>query len=100
MGAVKCVDGRKVIPANFEKWGGDFFPLEYFLYFFFKKKNTSKPITVFSAISEMNEDLMLQMNIKTYIMAQRFWKLDRYLKCPKVLIASTDNRVPGMWIII
>lgn len=45
------------------------------LFVFFKKKkkkNTSKPITVFSAISDMNEDLMLQMNIKTYIMGQRF----------------------------
>lgn len=70
VGAVKCVDGRKVIPANFEKWGVNAHPVIFFHWS--KKKNTSKPITVFSAISDMNEDLMLQMNIKTYVMGQRF----------------------------
>lgn len=76
VGAVKCVGVRKAIPANFEKWGKYAHPVIFFhrstFCNFFYKKNTSKPITAFSAISEMNEDLMLQINIKTYIMGERF----------------------------
>lgn len=69
VGAVKCVDGRKAIPANFEKWGKYAHPVIFFHWstfcISFKKRNTSKPITIFSAISEINEDLMFQINIKT-----------------------------------
>lgn len=76
--AVKCVDGRKVITATFEKLGKRACPVMFpirVLFVLFKKKTTKKKsaahLTVFSALTEMNKDRMSQIHIKTYIMGER-----------------------------